>query len=180
MGCYPRLCWGICILFNTVLSSSYPKSSEFQDPSVPKGSWICLTKGQHARELRMYTRSDFPDGLWNHFHLRKEGSEHVRRGRLLKRWQNQWVIDPGGAEELLEYEFLEAECRKDRESFVSAGLHILKDIITEHKLVLPFRFLVNPCSKIFSSSEWLPLYSSKTNDILFGAIKRNLPKSAPE
>lgn len=53
----------------------------------------------------MCARSDYPDGLWSPFHLRKEGSEHVRRrGKVLQRCGDQWVIDPGGAEELLESE----------------------------------------------------------------------------
>ena len=57
----------------------------------------------HAEEFGVYTRSDYPDGLWTHFYLRKEGSEHVRRrGRVLKCCQDQWVIDPDSAEELLE------------------------------------------------------------------------------
>lgn len=81
-----------------------------------------MTKGQRAGESRLLTRSDYPDGLWNHVHLSKERREHVRRGGgLLKRWQDQWVIDPGGAEELLE-----SESRKERLRFVSAGLLILK------------------------------------------------------
>lgn len=60
---------------------------------------------RHAKKLRMHTRSNYPDRLLDRIHLSKEGSEPMRRGVvMLKRWHDQWVIDFGGAEELLESE----------------------------------------------------------------------------
>lgn len=62
------------------------KHSEFQDTSIPKGLWVCMTKGQLAGEFRVYIGGDYPDGFWNLIHLGKEGSEHRTRGRgMLKR-----------------------------------------------------------------------------------------------